>query len=86
MTLGFLRLQFKDRAGGWRALMVLVDEGAERSLIRNSTAKQLEWTRRGTTVLKIRGIGNVVTEESGHIGELTVLDHSGEGVSAKVLA
>ena len=35
-------------------------------------------------MLKIRGIGNVVTEESGHIGELTVLDHSGEGVSAKV--
>ena len=82
VTLSFLRLQFKDRAGGWRSLMVLVDEGAERSLIRKSTGKQLEWTRRGTTVLKIRGVGYVVTD--GHIGELTVLDHFGGGVSAKV--
>ena len=65
-------------------MMVLVDKGAERSLIRKSTAKQLEWTRRENTVLKIRGVGNVVTEEAGHIEELTVLDHAGERVSARV--
>ena len=65
-------------------MMVLVDEGAECSLIRKSTAKQLEWTRRENTVLKIRGVGNVVTEEPSHMGELTVLDHSGERVSARV--
>ena len=41
VTLGFFRLQFKDRAGGWQPLMVLVDECADRSLIRKSTAKQL---------------------------------------------
>ena len=84
MTLGFFRLQFKDRAGGLQPLMVLVDECADRSLIRKSTAKQLVWTRRENTVRKIRGVGNVVTEEPSQMGELTVLDHSGEGVSAKV--
>ena len=84
VSLGFLSLKCRDKSGGWRSLTVLVDEGADRSLIRKATAKQLKWTRRENTVLTIRGVGNVVTEEPAHCGELTFLDENEVEVPATV--
>ena len=63
--------------------MLLVDERAERSLIWRSSAKRLDWTGRESTVLKIRKVGNVISEERSHIGKLTLKAFDGEETLAR---
>ena len=63
-------LQAKDKAGGRRELIFLVGEGAERSLIRRSTANKVEWSGKVPTLLQVRVVGD--TNELSCIGQISL--------------